>query len=326
MVKHSKNALFIIGIVLIGILSLSGCSNDKEVVEIGISQIVEHPALDAARDGFIAALEENGYVEGENIKLRKENAQGDFSTAQSIAEKFKNDKVDLVLAIATPTAQAAANVIKDIPIMITAVTDPVSAGLVESMEKPGANVSGTTDMNPVKEQFALIKKFLPDVKKVGILYNSGEVNSEVQVEIAKEVAEDMGIELKEGTVTNSSEVQLAASSLVDKVDAFYLPTDNVIASALPAILKVTDAKNIPVFASESGMVEQGAVATKGINYFELGRKTGQMAVEVLNGKQPSEMGVEGSDNLDITINKNACEKLDLKIPENLLDDTVEVIE
>ncbi|MGM0437045.1 MAG: ABC transporter substrate-binding protein [Bacillota bacterium] len=326
MVKHGKNVLLVIGIVLMGLVLLTGNTSAEEVFEVGISQLVEHPALDGAREGFIKGLEESGFVEGDNIEFKIENAQGDFSTAQSIAKKFKNDGADLVLAIATPSAQAAANVIEEIPLLITAVTDPVSAGLVDSMEKPGGNITGTTDMNPVRDQFELIKDFLPDVKTVGILYNSGEANSKVQVDIAKEVAEDMGIEIKEGTATNSSEVQLAASSLIDKVDAIYLPTDNVMASAISAILKVTNEKGVPVFGSESGMVESGAVATKGINYFELGRKTGQMAAEVLDGKDPGEMDIEGSDNLDITINKNACEKLGLKIPSELLNEATKVIE
>ncbi|MGM0410727.1 MAG: ABC transporter substrate-binding protein [Bacillota bacterium] len=326
MVKHAKNFLVVIGIVLMALVLLTGNSNAEEKLKIGISQIVEHKALDSAREGFIAAFEEKGLIEKENIEFIKENAQGEFSTAQSIAKKFKNEKVDMVLAIATPTAQAAANEIDDIPVMITAVTDPESAGLVDSMEKPGGNVTGTSDLNPVEEQFELITKIMPDVNSVGVLYNSGEVNSEVQVEIAKDVAKELDIELKEGTVSNSSEVQLAASSLVDKVDAIYIPTDNVIASALPSVLKVTDEKGIPVFASEGAMVEEGAVATKGINYYELGKKTGNMAIKVLNGEDTAEMEVETSEDLDLIINESASKKLDLKIPEELLKNADEVIE
>lgn len=326
MVKHGKNVLMVIGIVLIGLLLLTGTTSAEEVFEVGITQIVEHPALDDARDGFIKGLAESGFVEGENVEFIKENAQGDFATAQSIAKKFKSDGMDLVLAIATPCAQATANVMKDTPVMITAVTDPVAAGLIENMEKPGGNISGTTDLNPVREQFDFIKKFLPDVDTVGILYNAGEANSIVQVEIARKVAQDMGIELKEGTVTNTSEVQLAASSLVDKVDVFYLPTDNVVASAIPAILKVANHREVPVFGSEGGMVEQGAVVAKGINYFELGRKTGHMAAEVLKGKNISEMAIMRSDNLDITINKKSCEKIGLAIPDEMLEKADTVIE
>ena len=326
MVKLGKNVLLVIGIVLMGLVFLTGTTDAEENIEIGISQLVEHPALDGARKGFIKGLEEVGFLEGEDVEFKVENAQGDFATAQSIAKKFKNDRVDLVLAIATPSAQAAANVLKDIPLLITAVTDPVSAGLTDDMENPGGNITGTTDMNPVQDQFELIKDFLPDVKKVGVIYNSGEANSKVQVDIAKKVAAEMGIEIKEATVTNSSEVQLAASSLVDNVDAIYLPTDNVVASAISAILKVTNEKKVPVFGSEGAMVESGAIATKGISYFELGRKTGRMAAEILNGKEPGKMAIEGSDNLDITINKSACDKLGLKIPSELLDKAATVIE
>ncbi|MGM0603353.1 MAG: ABC transporter substrate-binding protein, partial [Bacillota bacterium] len=242
-----KNNIFtgvnfkIISFMILAVLVFSLSAGAAEY-EIGISQLVEHPALDSAREGFIDALAEEGFVEGENLTITLQNAQADTSTAQNIARKFKQQKPDLVLAITTQSAQTAANVIKDFPILITAVTDPVEAGLVDSMEKPGGNVTGTTDMNPVAKQLDLVKQFIPDVTDIGIMYNPGEVNSVVQVEIAKEKAEEMGVKLHEGTVTNSSEVGLAASSLVDKVDAIYVPTDNIIVSALPAVLNITNPK------------------------------------------------------------------------------------
>ncbi|RCW48770.1 MULTISPECIES: ABC transporter substrate-binding protein [unclassified Halanaerobium] len=287
--------------------------------EIGISQFVEHPALDSAREGFIDALAEEDFVEGKNIEITLQNAQADMATAQSIAQRFKQQRPDLVLAITTQSAQTAVNVIKDIPILITAVTDPVVAGLVDSMEKPGGNVTGTTDMNPVAKQLDLVKQFIPNVKDIGILYNPGEVNSVVQVEIAKEKAEEMGVKLHEGTVTNSSEVSLAASALVDKVDAIYVPTDNIIVSALPAVLNITNPKKIPVFASENGQVKQGAVATLGIDYYMLGRQTGKMAARVLNGEKPADMSIEGAENPKLYLNKTACSNLGLEIPEEILE-------
>ncbi|MFW5979977.1 MAG: ABC transporter substrate-binding protein [Halanaerobiales bacterium] len=325
MVITGKKTMLVIGLVLLALVFNVNIIQAEEF-SIGISQIVEHPALDSAKEGFIEGLAEEGFKEGEILSINQENAQGEFSNAQSIAEKFKKDDHDLVLAIATPCAQATANVIKDTPVLFTAVTDPVSAGLVDSMEDPGGNISGTTDMNPVEEQFALIKEVVPDVETVGIIYNSGEDNSKVQVEIAEEVSEKMDIELKEGTATNTGEVQLAASSLVDKVDAIYLPTDNVVASAIASILKVTDDKKVPVFGSEEAMVEEGAVATRGINYFELGRKTGQMAAEVLKGKAPSEINVEGSDSFDLVINEKTSENLDMTIPDELIENADNVIE
>ncbi len=312
--------------VFLIILFLFSFSISAQNIQIGISQLVEHPALDAAREGFIDALAEEGFVEGENIEINVEMAQADLSTAQTIARKFKEDKKDLILTIATPCAQATANVIKDIPILITAVTDPVAAKLVESLENPQGNITGTTDMNPVADQLALIKEFLPSAKKIGILYNSGEVNSVVQVDIAKEAAPELGLEILEGTATNTSEVGLAASSLVDKVDAFYLPTDNTIASAVPSIIKVTNNKKVPVFAAEKGMVENGAIATKGIDYYKLGKQTGHMAAKILNGAEPSDLPIEGSNDLNLTINKNACEQIDLEIPAKILEEANEVIE
>ncbi len=326
MAIKGRSMLVVLGIVVFGLVFASGMVSASDNFTVGISQLVEHPALDSSREGFITGLEESGFIEGENIEFTVENAQGDMSTAQTIAQKFQNENPDLVLAIATPAAQAAANVIKDIPVLITAVTDPEEAGLVENMDDPGGNLTGTTDMNPIHDQFSLIEDFMPEAESVGIIYNSGEVNSVVQKEIAEEAAEVIGVELVEATATDTSEVQLAASSLAGDVDAVYLPTDNTVASALPSILDSAHQEGIPVFASEGAMVEQGAVATKGIDYFELGRKTGQMAAEVLEGTEPSELAIAGADNLNISVNKSTAEELGLEIPEDVLQEAEQVIE
>jgi len=314
--KDKLLILTVLIVLLTSIFTISAVAQDK--VQIGISQFVEHPALDAAREGFIEGLAEEGFTEDE-VEFIEQNAQADFATAQSIAQKFRTQGLDMILAIATPNAQASANIIKDIPVMFTAVTDPVAAGIVDSMETPGANITGTTDMNPVGEQLELIKEFIPDVSDVGILYNPGEVNSVVQVDIAKAKAEEMGIKLHEATVSNSSEVSLAASSLVDDVDAIYVPTDNIIVSALPSVLNITNSKNVPVFASENGQVEQGAIATLGIDYKLLGIQTGKMAARVLNGAETSSMSVESSDQLKLYLNKKAAEDIGLEIPQSVLD-------
>ncbi len=314
--KNKLLILTVLFILLTSIFTVSAFAQDK--IQIGISQFVEHPALDAAREGFIEGLAEEGFTE-EEVEFIEQNAQADFATAQSIAQKFRTQGLDMILAIATPNAQASANIIKDIPVMFTAVTDPVAAGIVDSMETPGANITGTTDMNPVGEQLELIKEFIPDVSDVGILYNPGEVNSVVQVDIAKTKAEEMGIELHEATVSNSSEVSLAASSLVDDVDAVYVPTDNIIVSALPSVLNITNSNNVPVFASENGQVEQGAIATLGIDYKLLGIQTGKMAARVLNGEETASMSVESSDQLKLYLNKTAAEDIGLEIPQSVLD-------
>lgn len=294
--------------------------------EIGISQFVEHPSLDLAREGFIDQLAEEGFVEGENLKIDLQNAQADFSTAQTIAQRFKQNEPDLILAIATPSAQTAANVVSKIPVLITAVTDPVEAGVVESMEAPGGNVTGTTDMNPVAEQLELIKDFLPELKTIGILYNPGEVNSVVQVDLAKKKAKEMGIEIEEGTVSNSSEVSLAVSSLIGNVDAIYVPTDNIIVSAMPTVLQTAYNNQLPVFASENNSVEQGAVATLGIDYYQLGKQTGAMAARILNGAEPSQMQVESSSELKLYINKKSAADIGLEIPAELLESADKVFE
>lgn len=306
-------------------IACSQTASSNKVIKIGISQLVEHPALDSAREGFIEALKEAGYEDGKNIKIDFQNAQNDITNAQTIARKFVDEKVDMILAIATPAAQAAANVTKDIPILITAVTDPVSAGLAESLEKPGGNVTGTTDMNPVAEQIKLIKDLVPNAKKVGILYNAGEINSKVQVDIAKQAAAEYGLTIVEATVSNSNEVSQATQSLMGRVDAIYVPTDNTIVSSIGAVIKVANDHKIPVIGSERGQVEAGAIATKGIDYKELGKQTGRIAVEIIKGKKPQDIPIEGAKVVTLIINQKAAETIGLTIPKDILDNADEVI-
>jgi len=313
--KKNISILFILTLILVVITTLTVGAQEYR---IGISQFVEHPALDSARKGFIEGLAEEGFTE-DNVEFIEQNAQADFSTAQSIAQQFKSNNLDLILTIATPNAQAAANVIKNTPVLFTAVTDPVEAGIVNSMENPGGNLTGTTDMNPVAQQIELIKEFIPELTDLGVLYNPGEVNSVVQVDILKETTKAMGIKLHEATVSNSSEVSLAASSLIGDVDAIYVPTDNIIVSALPSVLNITNENKIPVFASENGQVRQGAIATLGIDYKLLGIQTGKMAAKVLNGSATAEMPVESSDELKLYLNKKAAENLELEIPTAVLE-------
>lgn len=291
---------------------------DLEAITIGISQFVQHPALDAATAGFKQAFLDEGYVEGETITFDEQNAQGDVANTTTIGQKFAGDDVDLVLAVATPSAQAAAQNITDVPVLFTAVTDPVEAGLVDSNESPGGNVTGTSDMNPVADQIDLIKEIVPDVATVGIVYSSGEVNSEVQVELAKEAAEGLGIEIVEATVTNSSEVQQATEGLGD-VDAIYVPTDNQVVSGLSALVQVAENKGIAVIGAEAGTVEEGAIATIGIDYERLGYQTGKMALRVLGGEDPATMAVETLDDLELVVNPDAAERMGVTIPDSVTD-------
>lgn len=300
--------------------------SEQKAVKLGIIQISEHPALDAARKGFLDTLAKNGYEEGKNLIVDYQNAQGDQSTLQSIASKFAQDKKDLILAIATPSAMAMANETKDIPILITAVTDPVTAKLVKSMEKPETNVTGTTDMNPVDKQLALVKDFVPGAKNVGIIYNSSEVNSEVQVKIAREEAPKLGLTMHLATVTASNEVMQAAESLAGKVDAIYLPTDNMVISSLAAVLQVAEKNKIPVIAGESNSVEQGALATLGIDYGKLGSQTGEMALRVLKGEKPQDMAVEQQKESSMVINLKAAERMGVTISEQVKAKAARIIE
>lgn len=277
-------------VILFCVLIISGCSigstggTDKETYSIGIIQLVEHVALDSAREGFIDALKDNGYVDGQNITIDVQNAQGDQSNLSTISDRFVSNKADLILGIATPAVQSIAGKTSKIPILGTAVTDYVVAKLADSNEAPGGNVSGTTDMNPVKEQIDLLVKLVPDAKTVGVLYNSSEDNSILQAKMAKEAVETIGLSYVEVTVTNTNEVQQATQSIVDKCDAIYIPTDNTFASSMPVVHGVTSQSKTPVICGESGMVKSGGLATLGINYYDLGYQTGLMAIKILKGK------------------------------------------
>jgi putative ABC transport system substrate-binding protein len=325
--KKRLTVSIVVVMVLLAATLLVGCGGEETgQVKIGITQIVEHPSLDATREGFKDALADQGYVEGENITYDYQNAQGDMSTAQTIATNFGQDKLDLILSIATPTSQAVVNNIKDVPILISAVTDPVGAGLVESLEKPGSNVTGTSDLTPVGEQFKLFKQLDPDIETVGIMYNSGEGNSVYLAEVAEEKADELGLELVKGTVTASSEVYQTAQSLVGRVDAIYIPTDNTVISAVQSVIKVANENDLPLVVADNNSVEAGALATMGIDYYELGRRTGEMAVRILEeGTAPKDIPVERIQQGKLMINLNAAEKMNVEVPQDLIDKADKVI-
>ena len=305
----------------------SGCGTDSQqaasgekTYQIGIVQLVEHNALDAANQGFVDGLKERGFEEGKNVTFDKQNAQADQSNLQNIAQRFVTNKVDLICAIATPAAQTVANATKDIPIVGTAITDYVGAKLAASNDKPGANVTGTSDMNPVKDQVDLLLKLKPDAKTIGVIYCSSEVNSEVQVKAMQEYAESKGLTVKIATISTVNDIQQAAQSLVGSVDAFYEPTDNVIASAMPTLIAITDAAKLPVICGEPNMVKAGGLATYGIDYYKLGVQTGHMAADILEGKsKPADMSIELAKDLKVTVNKADAARLGITIPADVLD-------
>ncbi|MBD2761085.1 ABC transporter substrate-binding protein [Kocuria sp. cx-455] len=300
-------------------------SEGPQEIKVGIAQFVEHPSLDAAREGFVSALEEGGYTEGDNLTLDVQNASGDQATATNIASNFASSDNDLILGIATPTAQSLAQAVTDKPVLFTAVTDPVDAGLVDSMDKPGANITGTTDMNPVAEQIELIKKFDPDAKSVGIIYSSGETNSQIQVEEAKKAAEAEGLTVEEKTVTTTAEVAQAAESF--NTDSIYVPTDNKVVAGLEAVVGAAESKKIPLIVGEGDSVERGGLATQGISYEELGKQTGEMALRILNDDaDPAEMAVESQNETQLIINAKAAAAMGVEIPQDLRDSADQVIE
>jgi putative ABC transport system substrate-binding protein len=302
---------------------LVGCNSDatsgdaKDQVVIGVTQIAEHPSLDAAFEGFKKALEDNGYKEGENVKYDVQNAQGDPNNNKPIADKFVADEVDMIFANSTPSAQSALQATKDIPIIFTSVTDPVGAELVESFDKPGDNITGTSDTHP--DAIATTINFMVDelgAKNIGVIYNTGEQNSVVQVETVKSLVEGKGASLVEASVSTSAEVQQAAESLIGRVDAIYMPTDNTVVSALQSLVTVASNEKIPLFAGDLDSMEAGAVAASGFNYYDLGYETGLMAVQILKGeKKASEIPVSYPQNLKLTINTDAAEAQGVEVQD-----------
>ncbi|MDO5053321.1 MAG: ABC transporter substrate-binding protein [Pseudoclavibacter sp.] len=301
------------------VLSLSACaggdaSGGGAEYRIGVSQFVQHPALDAATAGFQRAFEEAGL----NVSFDVQNANAEQSTATTIAGKFASDDTDLVLAVATPAAQSAAQAVTGKPVLFTAVTDPVEAGLVDSLEAPGRNVTGTTDLNPVAEQIGLIREVLPQAKTVGVVYSSGEVNSEVQLGLAREAAKGLGLEIKEVTITSAGELSTALSTLGD-VDAIYVPTDNRVTEGVATVVEYAETNRVPLFAAEENTVEAGAVATLGLDYEQLGYQTGQMAIRILTeGADPASMPVEEQSEFLLSINPAAAQAQGVTIPEALV--------
>ena len=305
---------------------LAGCgSNNGEAQQedktykIGIVQYIQHGALDQANEGLIAGLKDGGYEEGKNIVLNQQNAQGDQSNLQTIAQTFLSEDEDMILAIATPAAQVMASATEDIPIVATAITSFEQAGLVESDEAPGTNVTGTHDMTPIAEQIDLLLQIEPDVKTIGTIYTSSEKNSQVQVAVLKEVAAERGLNVEERTISTVNDIQQAAQSLVGEVDALWLPTDNNVASAMPQVVSVTDEAGLVTMGGEESQVTAGATLTYGINFYQIGYDAGQMAAQILDGKAvPAEMPIQGPSDLKLVINTDAVEQIGITIPDELM--------
>lgn len=322
----AKKKISVLISILLGTTIFIGCSNksseslgSKKSVSIGINQIAEHPALDDSREGFKEALKSKGYEEGKNLTIDFKNAQGDTSTSQMISQNYVNEKKDLIFAIGTPSAQSAFNVTKEIPIIVTAITDAKKAGLIESYEKSNTNVAGTSDAAPLDKQFKLLKELFSNSKRVGIIYNTSEVNSEIQIEKIKEIAKNNNLELVISGVNTVNDVSTALDVMLPKVDALYTLTDNLVASSMPLISKKAIEKKIPVIGGEEAHVKAGALITEGINYKKLGFEAGLKAVEVLEGKPIKEMTVSTLNDTELVINENTLKALGFDIPKDILD-------
>ncbi len=318
-----KTVLVLLAVAVVALAT--GCSKKNAAsasaavkngkVKVGIIQLVEHPALDAAYKGFVDGLADAGYKDGENITIDYQNAQGEQANCVTIANKLVNDKDDLILAIATPAAQAVAQLTDSIPILVTAVTDPESAKLVETNAHPGNNVTGTSDLTPVSAQVDLLKRVVPNAKTVGLMFCSSEQNSIFQIGLAKAACERSGLNYVEASVSNSNEIQQVTQSLVGKVDAIYIPTDNMLAAGMPLVAQVANENKIPTIVGEDGMVQGGGALTYGINYYELGRQTAVQAVAILKGeKKPADMPIEYLEKCDLSYNEETLKALGITLP------------
>lgn len=293
---------------------------EDEVKIVGVLQFVSHPALDEIYKGIKQGLEDEGYIEGENLRIIFQNGQADQSKLETMSQKLIQDQSDILVGIATPAAQALANNTTEVPIILGAITDPVSAGLVASDEKPGGNITGVSDKSPVDSQFDLFNELLPEAKTVGILYSSSEENSKYQVEEATKIAEANSLKIKTYAVPSSNEITQTVQVMAGEVDFIYIPTDNTIANAMQTVINEANKTKTPVFPSVDTMVEEGGVATVGINQFDLGVQTGKMTAAILKGDDPATTPIYTFKTGDVIINQKQAELLGITIPEKIKKD------
>ena len=321
-----KKLLVILLALAMTVMMFTGCAKesgteetDGDTYKIGIVQMMEHPSLNTIRESIIEGLAEEGFVDGENIEIIYQNGQNDMTTMQNIAQTFVGEEVDVIVAIATQAAQASLAETTDIPIVFAAITDPVGAGLVESLDAPGGNVTGTSDEISAADIMDLAQQITPGFKTIGALYNIGEDNSESVISDLKEYAAANGFEVIESTVTNTSEVQQAAQYLADKADVVFSPIDNTVASSMALAADVFNEAGIPFYVSADSMVADGGLATYGIDYTVLGKETAGMVAEVLRGADPASMAVRKMSEMSIYINTDTAEALGIEISQDILD-------
>jgi len=329
----------LLAVVMLTVLALmvTGCGSgnrnenagDGDVLKVGVSQFMSHPALELDQQGFLDQMKVEGFIDGENVEIDIQNAQGDPNLAKTIADKFVADKVDAILAITTPCSQAAVQATKgtDIPVVFIAVSDAIGAGLIKELDQPtGTNVTGVYSADPVEQQMDLIEEIVPEMSRLGIIYNAGEDNSVSNKNRVKEYVAGKNWEVVEATVTSTNDVRAAAQSLVGRVDAVFVPQDSTVISALEALLKVLVDNNIPLFTGDTESVRRGAVATIGNDEYDCGRQGATMLARVLNGEKAGEIVPEEIRKRTTMINKTAAAKIGLEIPQSVLDRADEVIE
>ena len=326
MKKTIMNKVITAGIVTAALASSSTVYAEKETYTIGIEQFAEHGSLDNCREGFLEGLAEEGLVEGENLTVEYKNADADMGTAGQISDSFVSSDVDLLCGIATPSAQSCFNAAmdKEIPVIYTAVTDPLAAELADEEGNPVGEITGTSDKLPIQQQLEMIRTMLPEAETIGILYTTSEANSESAIKEYEALAEEYDFTIETAGITATADIPLAAQGLLEKVDCITNLTDNTVVSSLPAILEMANEAKIPVFGSEIEQVKIGCLAAQGLDYVELGRQTGKMAAQVLKGeKKASELPYETIEEASLYINEKTAENLGIEIPSELKDSAVE---
>ena len=307
-----KNFLALLLTAIMAMSLLTGCGAANDTYQIGVLQLTQHAALDAANEGFIAALDASGI----KYEVDQQNASGDSSTCVTVADKFVNDGKDLIYTIATPAAQAVAGATSDIPVVGSAITDYVEAGLIDSNDAPGGNVTGSSDMNPIDAQLDLLIRLVPAAKTIGVFYSADEDNSILQANLFTTAAEAKGLTVEKFTISNSNEIQTVVQSMEGKVDACWIPTDNKLAAGMATVAMIANEIKLPVIAGESNMVTEGALATYGLDYYQLGYLAGEMAVDILkNGKKPADMPIQflPADKCELAVNEETAKAIGIDV-------------
>ncbi|MBM7036656.1 ABC transporter substrate-binding protein [Vibrio ulleungensis] len=302
-----------------GAALLTSGSVMADMAKVAVSQIVEHPALDATRQGLIDGLEKHGYKQGENLDFDYKTAQGNPAIAVQIARQFVGENPDVLVGIATPTAQALVSATKTIPVVFTAVTDPLGAKLVNQLKNPGSNVTGLSDLSPVAQHVALIKEIMPEVSSIGVVYNPGEANAVSLVELLKTSAQAAGLEVVEATALKTADVQAATLAIAAKSDVIYAPTDNTVASAIEGMIVAANQAKTPVFGGENSYVNSGAIASLGFDYYQVGVQTADYVAAILDGQAPGDLDVRVAQGSDLVVNATAAKALGIDIPKSVMD-------